>query len=668
MSDAALIRLAERAGIAPKWRDAFGDDHEVGPDTLRAVLAAIGFPGGSDAEIAESEARLDEQESGKTLPPLITGRVGEPVVLAGLRGRFRLALEDGQVLEGEAGADGQLPPVNIPGYHRLEIGSQSATLAIAPPRCPSIAEVTGQAKAWGLAVQLYGLRRRGDGGIGDFAALADFVRSAARHGASAVAISPVHAQFSADAERFSPYAPSSRAMLNVLHTPLPDDVANETFARLEGLELVDWPEASRARLAAFRAAFERGAAADPALQAFRTTRGGALEQHARFEALHRHLFAADPGHWNWRDWPEAFRHPDGPEVARFAQEHAREVAFHAWLQFMADRALAGAQEAARQAGMGIGLISDLAVGADGGGSQGWSRQAEMLTGMSIGAPPDLLSPQGQSWGLVGFSPTGLRRSGFSAFIEMIRAALAHAGGLRIDHAMGLTRLWVLPDGATAAEGAYLGFPEQDLLRLVALEAHRHRAIVLGEDLGTVPKGFNKRLTDAGVMGMRVLWFEKTEEGAFTPPAAWTPDAVAMTSTHDIPTVAGWWTATDLDRRAALGLVHDEAAERAERDTDRQAIWAAFQDSGAATGEPPVPGEPEPVVDAAVRHVGGAACAFVLLPMEDAIGQTEQPNLPGTLDEHPNWRRRMPDVASRVLDDQATAARLQSLDTARKKTR
>ena len=234
--------------------------------------------------------------------------------------------------------------------------------------------------------------------------------------------------------------------------------------------------------------------------------------------------------------------------------------------------------------------------------------------------------------------------------------------------MGLTRLWVLPDGASAADGAYLRFPERDLLRLVALEAHRHWAIVLGEDLGTVPEGFNQRLTDAGVMGLRLLWFEKTKDGAFKPPSTWTPDAVAMTSTHDVATVAGWWTATDIDRRAELGLVPDEAAQRADRETARVALWDAFLDSGAAAGEPPPEGKPAPVVDAAARHVGGAACTLVLLPMEDAIGQTEQPNLPGTLDEHPNWRRRLPDAASRILDVPATAARLKSLDTARKKTR
>ncbi len=403
-------------------------------------------------------ARLDEQESGRTLPPLITGRVGEAVVLRTGPGRFRLTHEDGRVDGGELAADGRLPPIGEPGYHRLEVGGQHTTLAVAPLRCPSIADVTGEANAWGLAVQLYGLRRTGDGGIGDFAALADFVRSAAGHGASAVAISPVHAQFSADPDRFSPYAPSSRAMLNVLHAPLPDGAESERSARLEALDLVDWPEASRARLARFRAAFEQAAPDDPAFRAFREARGGALELHARSRRCTPICSRPIPATGTGEAGPRRSAPRTAPRSrASPPRMRARSRSTPGCNSTPTGRSRTRS-DAAREAGMPIGLISDLAVGTDGGGSQGWGRQEEMLTGMSIGAPPDLLSPQGQSWGLVGFSPTGMRRSGFSAFIEMIRSALAHAGGLRIDHAMGLTRLWVLPDGATAADGAYLAFP------------------------------------------------------------------------------------------------------------------------------------------------------------------------------------------------------------------
>jgi 4-alpha-glucanotransferase len=670
VSDADLIALAERAGIAPRWRDAYGQDREVAPDTLRAVLASLDLPAGTDAALAESRDRLREQEGGTALPPLVTATVGRPVTLPVNPGRYRLFLEDGGSAEGEAEARGAgkalLPPVNEPGYHRVEIGGASATLAVAPPRCVALSDLAPGGRLWGLAVQLYSLRRPGDGGIGDFAALRSFVRSAASHGAAAIAISPVHAQFSADPGRSSPYAPSSRSLLNVVHAALPEPEPEdeEETARLESLSLIDWPAATRLRLRGFRRAFARAGWDAPGLAEFRRLHGDLLESHARFEALHGHFFGADPGKWDWRTWPEAFRDPRSPAVDRFAQDHAQEVAFYAWLQFLADQGLRSAQQAAREAGMPVGLIADLAVGTDAGGSHSWSRPDEVLTGLTVGAPPDALGPQGQNWGLVGFSPRGLVQSGFSALLEMLRASLRHAGGVRIDHALGLTRLWVLPEGARASEGAYLHFPETDLLRLIALESWRHQAIVLGEDLGTVPEGFRQRLGEAGVMGLRVLWFERYGTW-FSRPSAWTRDAVAMTSTHDVPTVAGWWTGADLDWRASLGLLRDAAEERAGRERDRTALWDAFIDSGAASGGPPPAGEPAPAVDAAVTHVGRAACDLVLLPVEDALGQEEQPNFPGTLDEHPNWRRRLSGTPDALLDEPAVAARLASLAAARK---
>ncbi|MBN9560574.1 MAG: 4-alpha-glucanotransferase [Alphaproteobacteria bacterium] len=666
MSDQALLTLAEQAGVAPRWRDAFGRMHDVTPDTLRAVLGALGLPAGSEAEISDSRAALDEQDRTGSLPPLVTAEVGQEIRLPIAADQFRLTLEGGGGYEGAAEADAEghavLGAIAEPGYHHLEIGGVAVTLAVAPRRCVSIRELCGDARPWGLAVQLYGLRRAGDGGIGDFAGLRDFVRSAARHGAAAVAISPVHAQFSADPDRFSPYAPSSRVMLNVLHAGLPEENDAEG-ARLEALPLVDWPAAARHRIPRLRRLYDEQRDA-PALAAYRREQGEVLETHARFEALHAHFFGAEPGrYWNWRDWPDGFRDPRSPAAQAFARDHAAEIGFHAWLQYRADQCLAEAQAAARQAGMPIGLISDLAVGTDSGGSHAWSRQDETLIGLTVGAPPDLLSPGGQDWGLVAFSPHGLRQHGYAAFLEMLRAALRHAGGVRIDHAMGLNRLWVLPEGAGGKEGAYLHFPEQDLLRLVALESRRHRAIVLGEDLGTVPEGFSERLRDAGVMGLRVLWFERREEH-FVPPSEWTPGAVAMTSTHDLPTVAGWWRGRDLDWRARLDLMRDEQEEREARDRDRAGLWQAFRDSGAAEGDPPSPDAPAPAVDAAIRHVGRAACDLVMLPVEDALGLEEQPNLPGTLHEHPNWQRRLPAPADSVLDDPACAARLNCLARAR----
>ena len=665
MSDAALTELAAAAGVAVRWSDAFGKEHVVAPPTLRAVLAALGLPVGSDAQLGEARRAL--QAADAALPPLVTAELGQPIHLPVPPGRVRLVLEDGRSFDRDAEADGagsRIPAILEPGYHRLTLDQGESTVAVAPARCVGAAELAG-GPAWGLAVQLYALRREGDGGLGDFAGLERFVRHAATRGAAAVAISPVHAQFSADPDRFSPYSPSSRIMLNVLHAPLA--LAGEEARRLEALELVDWPAASRLRLEQLRLAHAQASDSDrAALAAFRAELGPGLENHARFEALHAQLFGQDPARWHWRDWPAELRDPSGPAVARFAAEHADAVALHAHAQMLADRGLGAAQAAARDGGMAIGLVADLAVGTDSGGSHCWSRQDETLLGMTIGAPPDLLSRDGQGWGLAAFSPRGLRQQGFAAYIEMLRAALRHAGGVRIDHGMGINRLWVVPDGAKASEGAYLGFPEADLSRLIRLEAHRHRAIVLAEDLGTVPEGFQDRLQAAGIDGMRVLWFERTQDGAFTAPRGWTRGAAAMTSTHDLPTVAGWWAGQDIDWRARLDLLRDEAKDRAERRSDRDRLWQALREAGSAEGDAPPPEAGAAIADAACRHVGGSGCELVMLPVEDALALPEQPNLPGTLDEHPNWRRRLPGDAGSLLDAPDVIGRLTKLAEARKK--
>ena len=401
--------------------------------------------------------------------------------------------------------------------------------------------------------------------------------------------------------------------------------------------------------------------------AFELSEGGGLEGHARFEALHATM-TRDHGKWHWRDWADGLADAGSAAVRQFAAVHARDISRHAFYQFMADRSLGAAQHAAKMAGMAVGLVSDLAVGVDSGGSQCWARPDQTLLGLNVGAPPDLLNTRGQSWGLTAFSPRGLQLHGFGVFIEMLRAAMRHAGGVRIDHAMGLARLWVTPDGASAADGVYLHFPVDDMLRLIRLESLRHRAIVLGEDLGTFPDGFQERISSAGMLGMRVLWFERAQDQGFTAPSGWDCGAVSMTSTHDLPTVAGWWSGRDTTWRQQLAHIDDAGVQRehGERAQDRRLLWSAMQASGAAQDEAPPPDQPDRAVDAAIRHVAMATCALTIIPLEDVLALQEQPNLPGTLDEHPNWRRRMPGPAATLLDDPVVAARLRDLDAVRKR--
>lgn len=672
MTDAPTEALARVAGVAVRWNDVFGRSHDVSTDTLRSVLAALDMPAGTDKQAAESLDRLRAQPLAP--PPLVTGEVGQAVTVPFQARDYHYKLEDGRVFQGRTQVDAGrcvLPAIMEPGYHQVHLDDKVLTVAVAPPRCYTVQDAQPGCRLWGLAVQLYALRRGGDGGIGDFAGLADFARAAARHGASAIAISPVHAQFTADPARFSPYAPSSRTMLNVLHAPLddaPPSAAHAGLASFEALDLVDWPGAALARLTVLRDWFaksEENPALVEALTSFRQAGGDALESHATFEALQAHFLRGEEPLWNWREWPAEFRVPGSQAVKAFARRNAGSVRFHAFLQYLADAGLGQAQASARAAGMPIGLISDLAVGTAAGGSHCWSRQSEMLLGLSIGAPPDLLSRDGQDWGLAAFSPYGLAQHGFRAFIEMLQAALRHAGGVRIDHGMGLNRLWVVPEGSKSSEGAYLAFPEQDLLRLVRLESRRHKAIVLAEDLGTVPEGFQQRLQSAGVFGMRVLAFERNED-SFNPPESWERQAAAMTSTHDLPPVAGWWAGRDLEWRERLGLPGKDGIEpeREARAADRDRLWAAFRKSGAATGEPPGPSEHDAVADAAVVHTGLSASELFMLPLEDALATTEQPNLPGTTDQHPNWRRRFAGAADQLLEEPAVAARLARLNQAR----
>ncbi|KAF1011321.1 MAG: 4-alpha-glucanotransferase [Pseudomonas fluorescens] len=686
MSEAQLEILASRAGLAVDWIDANGRPQHVQPDALRAVLKGLGHPADTDEAIEASLLELERVQQDKHLPPLMTVDHGSDLDL----GRYfepgtpcRVHLEDGNLLDLALNDDAMLPGTLPIGYQQVHIAGQSLTLAVAPLRCFSVAEAvdTPTARAWGLSAQLYSLRRPADGGFGDTQALEQLARSAAERGADALAISPMHAMFSADTERYSPYSPSSRLFLNSLYASpgciLGDGtvraaietsgLANE-LRDLEQQSLIDWPAAAKARQRLLRtlyADFRQGTHSQYTdFQSFRKAGGEALENHCRFEAMQAHR-AVQGESLDWRHWPDDLRSPHSPALAQFAEEHQDEITLHAFSQWLIARCLERAHQAARGSGMGVGLIADLAVGADGGGSQAWSRQDELLANLTVGAPPDILNRSGQGWGISAFSPEGLKRHGFRAFIEMLRANFAHAGGLRIDHVMGLQRLWVIPMGAAPKDGAYLYYPVDDLLRLLTLESHRHQAIVLGEDLGTVPDGLREKLIARSMLGMRVLLFEQEHDGRFKPILDWPDNALATTSTHDLPTLNGWWHSRDIEWNIQLGLIDAPTVEHwsNHRQRERQALRQALsQDPQNFTDE--VRNETDHVIDASVRYLGHTRAPLVLLPLEDALGVDEQANLPGTTDTHPNWRRRLPGDAAHLLDDANAARRLELLAVAR----
>jgi 4-alpha-glucanotransferase len=704
----AIARIAARAGIKVQWEDAHGRKQRVSHKTLAALIAALGLPCATRDEAAQSLAALDAERGGPALPPLITADCDRAIALPAAAieagSPYRIELESGEVIDGHLSApkaqSALLSPVAEPGYHWLTLGDRRVRLAVAPARCHTVGDACRAAGVegaktpalWGIGAQLYGLRRTSDGGIGDYTALAAFAAESARRGADALAISPTHAMFSADPGKFSPYSPSSRLFLNVAHIDpaavLGDEAlrealhalgAGDAWAALEARPLIDWPKAVALRLNVLRVLFERFCAHDRAqhsphaarFDAFCAHGGRALEDHARFEALDARQ-RAQHGRTHWRAWPAEFTDPRRAEVDGFAREHRHEVDFHLFLQWLASVGLARAQQSARDAGMAIGLIADLAVGCDGAGSHAWSYPDDMLQGVSVGAPPDLFNQAGQAWGLTTFSPRAMRNQGFSAFIDMLRAAFTHAGGLRIDHVLGLQRLWLVPEGARPADGAYLAYPLAHMLRLIALESWRHRAIVIGEDLGTVPPGFRHHLADRGLLGTRVLWFERTEKcGGFRPPGQWGASSLATTTTHDLPTVAGWWQGHDIDWRNRIGQTAPRAdgkdpvaLAKAERAADRDALWQAFQQAGIAPHDVGTPPADEPPVDEALAFVCSTHAPLAVYPLEDLLGLTEQPNLPGSIDEHPNWCRRIAAPIEALFADAALAERLLALSRAR----
>jgi len=680
MSDLQLHHLARRAGVAVDWIDANGRAQQVSEANLRRILGALGHPADDPDSVASSLAALEDAEDGQHLPPLLTADVDAPLDLSHwceAASLVHTTLDDGSEQALRLDAHGKLPAGLPIGYHRLNINGEGFTLAVAPQRCFTLADAQHQAtpRAWGISAQLYSLRHPGDGGFGDCQALEALARSAAERGADALAISPTHAMFANDSHTFSPYSPSSRLFFNALYASpelllgervvrVAKESLEQPFEELEQLPLIDWPLAAAAKQKLLRALYRDFSRGEHPLredfQSFRKAGGQPLEDHCRYEALLDAAASRGIG-TDWRNWHDGWRDPGSLEVARFAEHYPAAIEYYAFCQWLVTRGLQRVQQAARGQGMAVGLIADLAVGADGAGSQAWSRQAELLADVHVGAPPDILNRAGQNWGISAFSPQGLRRNGFRAFIEMLRANLAHAGGLRIDHVMGLYRLWLIPAGASPQEGAYLHYPIDDLVRLLTLEAVRPRAIILGEDLGTVPEGLREKLAARGILGMRVLLFEQDPPGHFKPILDWPDSALATTSTHDLPPLAGWLASRDIDWNHRLQLI-DAITERDWRDTRQTEIKGLGQLLERNYHTPLQ--NPDAVIDASVRLLGHTRAPLVLLPLEDLLGVDEQPNLPGIIDGHPNWRRRFAAPAAALLDDADAARRLELLAQAR----
>ena len=515
--------------------------------------------------------------------------------------------------------DGDIP-YDLPiGYHRFVArdGAQTPVI-VSPGRC----WLPDGLVAWGWAAQLYATRSRSSWGMGDLADLRRLGEWSAGQGAAITLINPLHASLPVGGQEPSPYFASSRSFRNPLYLrieKLPgadqlDDLAALAAAgrALNAGQRIVRDAVWTLKSAALEALFARFTG-DAAFDRYRLAQGEALRQYGVFCALCERYGVP------WEKWPVDVRRVDGGGIAPFvaSQAGSRRIEYHAWLQWLVDEQLGAA-------GRTIGLVQDLAIGADAGGADAWRWQDCMALGVRVGAPPDEFNPAGQNWALPPFDPWKLRAAGYQPFIELVRSGLRHAGGMRFDHVMGLFRLFWIPEGAAPADGTYVRYPARDLLDILALESQRAEAFVVGEDLGTVEPSTRHELSARRVLSYRLLWFEPTPPGP-----DWPGQALAAATTHDLPTVAGLWTGRDVAARRDLGLATNEEAELALR--AKVETWIEADDSLAA---------PE-VVGRVYQLLTDAPCALVTASLDDALAVEERPNMPGTVDEWPNWRIALP---------------------------
>jgi 4-alpha-glucanotransferase len=513
----------------------------------------------------------------------------------------------------------------------------------------------------GIAAQLYLLRSDQNWGIGDFADLTTLLQLCAERGCDVIGLNPLHQMILDSPEQASPYSPLTRLYLNVLYIAVPEApgyssseairelVGSAEFqARLAACRAepnVDYSGVVSLKLQALRilhAAFDKGTSEDrQRFENFRKDKGVSLRRASVFQALRQHFAGQDRAPADWHNWAAEYRNASSGTVERFAQEHSDEINFLEWLQWVADAQLGSAAQAAEKAGMAIGLYRDLAVGCDRWGAETWANPDAFLIGAQVGAPPDIHNPAGQDWGLPPFHPNALRNEAYRSFIELIRANMRHAGGLRIDHVMGLQHLYCIPEGCGPAEGAYIAYPLDDLIGILALESQRNRCLVVGEDLGTVPEGFREKIAAANILSYRVLFFEQDwDHGIFLSPQDYPRLALAVAGSHDLPTLVGWWEGRDIELKERLGLYpsdREARSQRERREQDRSSILEAFRKEGVLEGVGEISAEQFTV--AAHEFLARSRSGLVVPQLDDLCGEADQVNVPATSVENPNWRRK-----------------------------
>jgi 4-alpha-glucanotransferase len=697
---ASLVELARRYGVATEYEDWTGRHTVVADSTLIAVLDALGVSAATEDDRTAALRAHDRDYWARALPPTIIGRSGVASsfwvhVTHGDPVGLWLRLEDGSVRTGlrqlennraPFDLDGRLVgeatfelPADLPlGYHELHLqigASDTSTLVIVSPASLELPARLGPSRAWGLATQLYSVRSERSWGVGDLTDLADLaVWSAARHGAGFVLVNPLHAAAPTPPMEPSPYLPTSRRFVNPLYLRV-EAIDEFAYVRERGpvrraradvqalakkSKRIDRDAAWKAKRAALERVYlvGRSAGRELAYDAFRCREGTPLDDFATWCAL------AEKYGNDWHQWPAELQHPSGAAVAEFAAKHAKTVDFHRWLQWQLDDQLTAAQATAVQAGMELGVMHDLAVGVDPNGADAWALQDVLALGVTAGAPPDEFNQLGQDWSQPPWRPDELKDHAYEPFRALVNAVLRHAGGVRIDHIIGLFRLWWIPKGALPTDGTYVRYDHEAMIGVVALEAHRAGAVVVGEDLGTVEPWVRDYLRERGLFGTSILWFEADGAGNPLPADKWREYCLSSVTTHDLPPTAGYLAGEHVRLREKLNLLTRPASEELAADQAHQAAWMAELRRVGLLGADP---STDDVVLALYRYLGRTPSKLLALSLADAVGDIRTQNQPGTTDEYPNWRvpLRGPTGRKLLLEDVFTDPRAATLSEAMK---
>lgn len=699
-----LARLSELAGILPAYTDNWQQQRLTSPATQRALLTAMGLDISTPEKIA---CAIDERELRpwrRALEPVSVVTEQMPWVrlvmqdtFAGSECEWRLDIEDGSNQHGQfrpqalpkigtKKIDGvaytawrlTLPGQFTPGYHRLTLlraGKPFAEQAfiVAPATCYQPEAIANSGRIWGPAVQLYAVRSERNWGIGDFSDLRLLLEQWAAQGADVIGINPIHALFPHNPEHASPYSPSSRLFFNILYLDVEaitdfheSDAARATLRtpefqmRLEGLratELVDYAGVAALKLPVLEMLYhhfcehhlamesERAAA----FRAFQAREEEQLYRHTLFEALQEYFHNQDPNVWGWPAWPEPYRHPESAEVHEFETQHQDRITFFAYLQWQADLQFAAAGWRSLELGLGVGLYLDLAISVDGGGAEAWANQALYAIGVGVGAPPELNNQLGQDWGLPPFVPDRLREAAYAPFIATLRHNMRHGGALRLDHVMGLMRQYWVPADMPPTEGAYVRYPFEDLLGILALESQRNQCLVIGEDLGTVPEEVRAALPPLGILSYRLLIMEKEARGNFIAPTNYPAQALAAVTTHDLPTLPGYWQGRDIIKRTELHLFNSDEARWTQvvtRAQERAYLLLMLEQvellpEGLTVNSVSLPVATPEFIRAVYTYLARSPAKMLMVQIEDMLEVLDQINIPSTTTQHPNWRRKLP---------------------------